>query len=99
MHGAAGSAEIHFRQALDGAREHGALSWALRAATRLARLLRNRGRPADATACLQPIYDRFTGGFSTADLIVAKSYRMTSALLDIAGDTRNYPFAAGELGS
>jgi hypothetical protein len=36
--GAAGSAEIHFRQALDRAREHGALSWELRAATSLARL-------------------------------------------------------------
>jgi hypothetical protein len=70
--GAAGSAEIHFRQALDGAREHGALSWELRAATSLARLLRNQGHPADATACLQPIYDRFTEGFNTADLIAAK---------------------------
>jgi predicted ATPase/DNA-binding winged helix-turn-helix (wHTH) protein len=70
--GAAGSAEIHFRQALDGAGEHGALSWELRAATSLARLLLNQGRPADATACLQPIYDRFTEGFGTADLIAAK---------------------------
>jgi predicted ATPase len=72
MPGAEGSAEIHFRQALDGAREHGALSWELRAATSLARLLRNQGRPADATACLQPIYDRFTEGFGTADLVAAK---------------------------
>jgi tetratricopeptide (TPR) repeat protein len=75
LHGgpaAAGSAEIHFRQALDGAREHGALSWELRAATSLARLLLNQGRPPDATACLQPIYDRFTEGFGTADLIAAK---------------------------
>jgi predicted ATPase len=70
--GAAVSAELHFRQALDGAREHGALSWELRAATSLARLLRNQGRPADATACLQPVYDRFTEGFGTADLIAAK---------------------------
>ncbi len=61
-----------FRQALDGAREQGSLSWELRAATSLARLLLNQGRPADATACLQPIYDRFTEGFSTADLIAAK---------------------------
>jgi predicted ATPase/DNA-binding winged helix-turn-helix (wHTH) protein len=61
-----------FRQALDGAHEHGALSWELRAATSLARLLRDQGRPADATACLQPIYDRFTEGFGTADLIAAK---------------------------
>jgi predicted ATPase len=72
MPGAAESAEIHFRQALDGAREDGALSWELRAATSLARLLRNQGRSADASACLQPIYDRFTEGFSTADLIAAK---------------------------
>ena len=61
-----------FRQALDWAREHGSLSWELRAATSLARLLRDQGRPADATACLQPIYDRFTEGFATADLIAAK---------------------------
>jgi hypothetical protein len=72
MPGAAESAEIHFRQALDGAREYGALSWELRAATSLARLLRKQGRPADATACLRPIYDRFTEGFGTADLIAAK---------------------------
>jgi predicted ATPase len=61
-----------FRQALDGAREYGALSWELRAATSLARLLRDQRRPADAIACLQPVYDRFTEGFGTADLIAAK---------------------------
>jgi predicted ATPase len=61
-----------FRQALDGARDQGSLSWELRAATSLARLLRDQGRPAGATACLQPIYDRFTEGFSTADLVAAK---------------------------
>ena len=31
-----------------------------------------QGRLADAIACLQPIYDRFTEGFGTADLIAAK---------------------------
>ena len=72
MPDAEGSAEILFRQALDGAREHGTLSWGLRAATSLARLLRHQGRTADAIACLQPIYDRFTEGFGTADLIAAK---------------------------
>jgi predicted ATPase len=72
MLGAEGSAEILFRQALDGAREHGTLSWGLRAATSLARLLRHQGRTADAIACLQPIYDRFTEGFGTGDLIAAK---------------------------
>jgi predicted ATPase len=61
-----------FRQALDGAREHGTLSWELRAATSLARLLRNQGRPAAAVAVLQPVYDRFTEGFDTADLVAAR---------------------------
>ena len=66
------SAEGHFRQALDWARQQGALSWELRAATSLARLLRDQGRLPDAVACLRPIYDRFTEGFGTADLIAAK---------------------------
>jgi tetratricopeptide (TPR) repeat protein len=61
-----------FRQALDGARRQETLSLELRAATSLARLLRDRGRPADAIACLQPVYDRFTEGFGTADLTAAK---------------------------
>jgi predicted ATPase/DNA-binding winged helix-turn-helix (wHTH) protein len=83
MPGAVGSAEIHFWQALDGAREQGTLSWELRAATNLARLLRDRGRSADAIACLQPIYDRFTEGFGTADLITAK--QLLSELGDAGG--------------
>jgi predicted ATPase/DNA-binding winged helix-turn-helix (wHTH) protein len=72
MDDAAGSAEVLLRQALDGAREQGALSWELRAATSLARLLRHQGRSAEAIACLQPVYDRFTEGFGTHDLIAAK---------------------------
>jgi tetratricopeptide (TPR) repeat protein len=68
----AAAAEDHFRQALDWARQQGALSWELRAATSLARLLRDQGHPADATACLQPIYDRFTEGFDTTDLVAAR---------------------------
>jgi predicted ATPase len=71
--GAATEAEEHFRQALDWARRQGALSWELRAATSLARLLCQRGCPADAVALLQPIYDRFTEGLDTVDLKTAKA--------------------------
>jgi predicted ATPase len=71
--GAAARAEDHFRQALDWARRQGALSFELRAATSLARLLRDQGRSADALALLQPVYDRFTEGFETADLKAAKA--------------------------
>jgi predicted ATPase len=69
---AAAAAEDHFRQALDWARRQGA-SWELRAAMSLARLLLDQGRPADAVALLQPVYDRFTEGFDTADLKAAKA--------------------------
>jgi len=72
QNGSAAEAEALFRQALAGARRQEALSWELRAATSFARLLRNQGRPADAIACLQPVYDRFTEGFGTGDLISAK---------------------------
>jgi non-specific serine/threonine protein kinase len=61
-----------FTQALDLARRQGALSWELRAATSLARLLADQGRSTDATAVLQPVYDRFTEGLATADLRAAR---------------------------
>ena len=66
------TAEDLFRRALDWARQQESLSWELRAATSLARLLRDQGRSADASACLRPVYDRFAEGFGTADLIMAK---------------------------
>jgi predicted ATPase len=66
-------AEDHFRQALVWARGQGALSWELRAATSFARLLREKGRSTDAMALLQPVYGRFTEGFTTSDLQEAKS--------------------------
>jgi len=80
MPGAAEPADALFRQALDGAREQGALSWELRAATSLALPLRERDRIAEARDLLGPIYDRFTEGFGTADLVAAKQ------LLDEPGD-------------
>jgi predicted ATPase len=81
--GAGQTAEDHFRQALDCARRQGALSWELRAATSLARLLRDQGRPADVMALLQPVYNRFTERFDTADLKTAKS--LLDALFEAHG--------------
>jgi predicted ATPase len=65
--------EDHFGQALDRARRQSALSWELRAATSLSRLWHGRGRTKDAHELLAPIYDRFTEGFGTADLVSAKT--------------------------
>jgi predicted ATPase len=76
-------AAAEFSSSLEQARQQGALSWELRAATSLARLLRDQGRPADAIVCLQTVYDRFTEGFGTADLIAAKQ------LLDELGNAHH----------
>jgi len=62
-----------FAQAAEMAREQAALFWELRIAISLARLLRGQGRSADAVGILQPVYDRFTEGFDTADLREARS--------------------------
>jgi predicted ATPase/DNA-binding winged helix-turn-helix (wHTH) protein len=70
---ASAAAEDHYRHGLDWARRQGALSWELRAATSLARLLCNQNRSAEAIALLVPIYNRFTEGFDTADLKAAKA--------------------------
>jgi predicted ATPase len=67
------SIEDCFTRSLACARRQGALSWELRAATSQARLWKQRGRPADADALLRPIYARFTEGFGTADLRVART--------------------------
>jgi tetratricopeptide (TPR) repeat protein len=45
----------------------------LRAATSLARLLRDQDRREEARALLQPVYDWFTEGFDTADLKDARA--------------------------
>ena len=74
--GSAVAAEDCFDQAREIAQEQGALFWELRVALSLARLLRGQGRSADAVGILQPVYDRFSEGFKTADL------RSARALLD-----------------
>jgi predicted ATPase len=71
---AATAAEEHFLRSLDWARRQGALSWELRTSTSLARLQHGRGRIAEARSLLQPVYDRFSEGFETADLKAAKAH-------------------------
>jgi hypothetical protein len=69
----AGAAENCFRRAVDMACRQGALSWELRSAMSLARLLHDPERPHDALAVLQPVFGRFAEGFDTADLKQAKA--------------------------
>ena len=68
-----GAAAARYHRALAIAREQGTCSFELRAATSLARLLREQGRPAEARELLAPIYGWFTEGFDTGDLVEAKA--------------------------
>jgi predicted ATPase len=70
--GAAVAAEDCFRQALDWARRDGTLSYELRAAFSLGRLWRDQGRGAEARELVASVYCRFTEGFKTGDLRIAK---------------------------
>jgi predicted ATPase len=58
--------------------EQGALYWELRVAISLAGLRLVQHRPHDARQILEPVYNRFTEGFETADL---RSARATLELL------------------
>jgi class 3 adenylate cyclase/predicted ATPase len=70
---AASQAEHDYRRALDIARQQGAKSWELRAATSLARLWAEQGERQKARDLLAPVYEWFTEGFDTADLKDAKT--------------------------
>ncbi len=66
-------AEACLRRAVEDARSRDAKSLQLRAATSLARLLRDQGRSAEADETLAPVYGWFTEGFDTPDLKDAKA--------------------------
>jgi len=62
-----------YDQAADLARAQGALFWELRIALSVARLNVSQGRSDEARNVLEPVYDRFTEGFATADLQTARA--------------------------
>ncbi len=67
------AAESWFRSAFDVAGETGARMTRLRAATRLTRLWRAAGRRPDGTDLVRDIYETFTEGFDTPDLVEARA--------------------------
>jgi predicted ATPase len=74
-------AESCFQQAITIAQSQQAKSWELRAATSLTRLWQQQGKRQEAHDLLAPVYNWFTEGFDTADLIGAK------ALLDVLSES------------
>jgi class 3 adenylate cyclase/tetratricopeptide (TPR) repeat protein len=71
--GTVSEAETAIEKGIEVARRQNAKSWELRAATSLARLRRQQGRPQEAVALLAPILGWFTEGFDTADLLAART--------------------------
>jgi predicted ATPase len=70
-------AEACLIESLALSRRQGALAWELRTSIDLARRSAARGKPRQARALLQPVYDRFAEGAKTADLKTAESLLAT----------------------
>jgi predicted ATPase len=66
------SAEGCLLQSLELAGRQSALAWQLRTATSLARLRLMQNRFDEARAVLAPVYDRFTEGFESSDVRIAR---------------------------
>jgi predicted ATPase len=71
-HSNGAAAQSCFQRAIEIARKQSAKSFELRATMSLARLLAKQGRRDEARTSLTDIYNWFTEGFDTADLIDAK---------------------------
>jgi serine/threonine protein kinase/tetratricopeptide (TPR) repeat protein len=67
------AAECCFQAAIETAREQKARSWELRSTMSLCRLWRSQGKREEARAQLSSIYEWFTEGFETSDLVGAKN--------------------------
>jgi predicted ATPase len=66
-------ADISYQQGLEISRSQGAKLWEIRAATSLGRLWRDQGNRREAHDLVAPVYDWFTEGFDTPDLVDAKA--------------------------
>jgi predicted ATPase len=67
----ASGAEDRFRQAIETARRQQSRAWELRATMSLARLWQRQGRRDEARAALGAVFQTFTEGFTTPDLVDA----------------------------
>jgi predicted ATPase/DNA-binding winged helix-turn-helix (wHTH) protein len=65
-------AESWFLRAIECASRQGSLSFELRAVTGLANLYQSAGHTAQARDMVAAVYDRFTEGFDTPDLVAAR---------------------------
>jgi predicted ATPase len=68
------SAEINLRKAIEISRAQRAKSLELRAVMSLSRLLTGLGKKKEAHRALEGVYNRFTEGFATPDLVQAREF-------------------------
>ncbi|WP_457302144.1 ATP-binding protein, partial [Phyllobacterium sp. P5_D12] len=66
-------AEDQFRASIREARRQSAIGWEMKAAIQLASMLHGLQRDDEAHKVLRGVYDRFTEGFDTADLVMART--------------------------
>ncbi len=71
-------AEAYLVRSLDLSRRQAARAWELRAATDLAAQWAAKGRAEDGRALLRPVFEWFSEGLDTADLVAAR--RLLAAL-------------------
>src|SRR5579883_339173 len=67
------AAEECFRRAIETAQRQDSRGWELRATTSLARLWQRQGRCAEARNVLAAVYDTYVEGFTTPDLVDART--------------------------
>ena len=67
------AAETCFLRAIDIARQQDAKSWKLRAVMSLQRLRQKQGQQKESRQLLREVFDWFTEGFDTADLLEARA--------------------------
>jgi len=84
------AAETSFHRAIVTARSQRSLAWELRATTSLARLWQRQERSQEAFDALTRVYNRFTEGFHTPNLMEA-----ASLLKDLSHERMRGEFAAG----
>jgi predicted ATPase len=87
-------AERNYLASLDWARRQQAKSWELRTSTSLARLWQSQGKRQDAYELLSPVYNWFTEGFDTKDLLDAKALLAELAAPSSVANSATLPAAA-----
>ena len=85
-------AESAIQRGIEVARRQNALSWELRAATSLAQLWHQNGRTDKAEKLLSSVFNRFSEGFETADLMTVRALNETFRI-SLSSDQGPFPRA------